>query len=88
MAAYPQWARPAVLRAGKELLKRKMGTTVDVLNILVITGSIKMGSGAAKKEHKLLRLKRSYSLYCSSEPSKTSVMLMPSALNQCEVKVR
>ena len=53
MAAYSQWARPTVLRAAKELLKRKMGTTVDVLNILVTKGSIKMGalSGGEHKEH-------------------------------------
>ena len=42
-----------MLRAAKELLKRKMGTTVDVLNILVTKGSIKMGalSGGEHKEH-------------------------------------
>lgn len=38
----PQQARPAVLKAGKEL-KRKTGATVNVLDILV-KGSTKIGS--------------------------------------------
>lgn len=56
LAAYPHWAGPRVPRAGKELLRKKMGTTVDILNILVTKGSIKMGAlcGGVHKEHKLL----------------------------------
>ena len=51
MAAYPQVGQASSAQSWQGVLKRKMGTTVDV-NILVTKDSIKMGAlfGGASKD--------------------------------------
>lgn len=72
-----------MLRAGKQLLKRKMGTAV-VLDTPVNKGSTDRSTlqGRADEEQGVPWLKRTFSHHCGIKPSKISHKLIPSHLNR------